>query len=227
MIRKNPDSASEGRWGLMAARRGYWQPGQRRRPASSDLSQAPWTWAISALVPADLSHRRPRLRPGNDARTGRRRDQDPRRPNAAASASRHRAALAGHARNLTGNHPGPGCGRNRRRARASPACHQLNHLSCGESRCGAARCYDAPADGGIRAGAAWSWPARCQRSWRPGKAPGTRLSAGASGRFARGTAMSPVDPGSLMGQQGPVGRTKRGWQTWTTGASAGAGSACR
>ena len=42
--------------------------------------------------------------------------------------SRHRAALAGHARNLTGNHPGPGCGRNRRRARASPGCDQLKTI---------------------------------------------------------------------------------------------------
>jgi len=43
-----------------------------------------------------------------------------------------------------------------------------------------------------RAGGGWRvrpvGPALCQRSCRPGKAPGTRLSAGASGRFARGTA---------------------------------------
>jgi hypothetical protein len=31
----------------------------------------------------------------------------------------------------------------------------------------------------------------CQRSCRPGKAPGTRSSAGASGRFARGSAHEP------------------------------------
>jgi hypothetical protein len=53
MIRKNPDSASEGRWGLTAARRRYWQPRQilamavkaqvTAAPVSCPLPAA-WEW---------------------------------------------------------------------------------------------------------------------------------------------------------------------------------------
>src|SRR6185437_9737628 len=58
-------------------------------------------------------------------------------------------------------------------------------------------------------GAAWSRPALCQRSCRPRKAPGTRLSAGASGRFARGTAHEPVS--RIMDGQHALGdRTEQG-----------------
>jgi len=148
----------------------------RRRGPEPLAPWSPLTWAIGA---------RDYVR-GNDPRTGRRAIKIP-APECGSIRHPDIEPLAGHARNLTGNHPSPGCGRNRRRARARPASHQLNHLSCGESRCSAARCHHVHADGGIRAGAARSRPARCQRSCRPGKAPGHDHPP-ASGRFAPGTA---------------------------------------
>jgi hypothetical protein len=140
--------------------------------------------------------------------------------------SRYRAALVGHVWNLAENIQAPGCGCDRRRARASPRLRSAeDHLAC-QSRCSAARCHDVHGDDGIHVGQ-HGRGRRCA-SGPAGRArrPGNDYPPARAGGSPATQRMSPVFR-IIDGQQGLVGRTKRGWQTWTTGASAGAGSACR